>query len=153
PARLATADQGERMSTRIAINGFGRIGRGVVRALAERDSDLEIVAINDITDTQTLAHLLSYDSVYGVFPGRVRTRDGSIEIDRRDIRALAERDPAPLPWADLGVDVVIESTGRFRTRAEATKHLDAGARKVVLSAPIKGAEPADANIVLGVNDD
>jgi glyceraldehyde 3-phosphate dehydrogenase len=140
------------MPTRVAINGFGRIGRGVVRAIAERDTDLEVVAVNDVADTATLAHLLAYDSIYGVFPGPVRARDGVIEVDGLEIRALAERDPAALPWAELGVDVVIESTGRFRTRPEAALHLDAGARKVLLSAPIKGAEPADANIVLGVND-
>jgi glyceraldehyde 3-phosphate dehydrogenase len=141
------------MPTRVAINGFGRIGRGVLRALAEHDTDLEIVAVNDVADTATLAHLLAYDSIYGVFPAPVRARDGIIEVDGREIRALAEHDPAALPWTELGVDVVIESTGRFRTRAEAALHLQAGARKVILSAPIKGAEPADANIVLGVNDD
>jgi glyceraldehyde 3-phosphate dehydrogenase len=140
------------MPTRVALNGFGRIGRGVVRAIAERDTDLEIVAVNDIADTATLAHLLAYDSIYGVFPAPVRAHGGIIEVDGREIRALAERDPATLPWAELGVDVVIESTGRFRTRPDAALHLDAGARKVILSAPIKGSEPADANIVLGVND-
>jgi glyceraldehyde 3-phosphate dehydrogenase len=140
------------MPTRVAINGFGRIGRGVLRAIAERDTDLEVVALNDVADPETLAHLLAYDSIYGVFPAPVRTRDGILEMDGRDIRALAERDPAALPWAELGVDVVIESTGRFRTRPDAALHLEAGARKVILSAPIKGAEPADANIVLGVND-
>jgi glyceraldehyde 3-phosphate dehydrogenase len=148
----ATSTKENSMPTRVAINGFGRIGRGVVRAIAERDSDVEIVAVNDVADTATLGHLLAYDSIYGVFPAPVRTRDGIIELDGREIRALAERDPAGLPWAELGVDVVIESTGRFRTRPEAALHLEAGARKVILSAPIKGAEPADANIVLGVND-
>jgi glyceraldehyde 3-phosphate dehydrogenase (phosphorylating) len=141
------------MPTRVAINGFGRIGRSLVRSAYERGADLEIVAVNDVADPETLAHLLAFDSIYGPFPGAVRVRDGVLEVDGREIRALAEHDPGALPWADLGVDVVIESTGRFRTRADAARHLDAGARKVILSAPIKGAEPADANIVLGVNDD
>jgi glyceraldehyde 3-phosphate dehydrogenase len=141
------------MPTRVAINGFGRIGRGMLRAIAERESDLEIVAVNDVADPETLAHLLAHDSIYGLFPEPVRTRDGVLEVAGRKIRALAETDPGDLPWAALGVDVVIEATGRFRTRAAAARHLDAGARKVILSAPIKGAEPADANIVLGVNDD
>jgi glyceraldehyde 3-phosphate dehydrogenase len=141
------------MPTRVAINGFGRIGRGMLRAIADRGADLEIVAVNDVADPETLAHLLAHDSIYGPFPGPVRAGDGVLEVDGREIRALAEHDPADLPWADLAVDVVIESTGRFRTRADAARHLDAGARKVILSAPIKGAEPADANIVLGVNDD
>jgi glyceraldehyde 3-phosphate dehydrogenase len=140
------------MSTRIAINGFGRIGRGVVRAAVETGADLEIVAINDITDASTLAHLLAYDSIYGRFPGAVRAEDGVLRAGDLEIRALAERDPSTLPWSELGVDVVIESTGKFRTRADAARHLDAGASKVVLSAPAKGSEPADANIVLGVND-
>jgi glyceraldehyde 3-phosphate dehydrogenase len=141
------------MPTRVAINGFGRIGRGMLRAIAERDIDLEVVAVNDVADPETLAHLLAYDSIYGRYPDPVRTRDGALEIAGREIRALAVTDPGEAPWADLGVDVVIESTGRFRTRADAARHLEAGARKVILSAPAKGAEPADANIVLGVNDD
>jgi len=140
------------MSTRIAINGFGRIGRGVVRAAAESGADLEIVAINDVADAGTLAHLLAYDSIYGRFPGAVRAEDGVLHAGELEIRALAERDPSALPWLELGVDVVIESTGKFRTRADAALHLDAGASKVILSAPAKGSEPADANIVLGVND-
>ena len=141
------------MPTRVAINGFGRIGRGMLRAIAERDIDLEVVAVNDVADPDTLAHLLAYDSIYGRYPGDVVSRDGILEVGGREIRALAETDPAALPWADLAVDVVIEATGRFRTRDAASLHLDAGAGRVILSAPIKGSEPADANIVLGVNDD
>jgi glyceraldehyde 3-phosphate dehydrogenase len=140
------------MSTRIAINGFGRIGRGMVRAVVESGSELEIVAVNDVADAATLAHLLAYDSIYGRFSGAVRTENGILYAGDLEIRALAERDPSDLPWAELGVDVVIESTGKFRTRADAAQHLDAGARKVILSAPAKGSEPVDANIVLGVND-
>jgi glyceraldehyde 3-phosphate dehydrogenase (phosphorylating) len=141
------------MPTRVAINGFGRIGRGMLRAIAERDIDLEVVAVNDVADPETLAHLLAYDSIYGLYPEPVRTRDGILEVGGREIRALAETDPGALPWAELGVDVVIESTGHFRTRDAAARHLEAGAGRVILSAPIKGSEPADANIVLGVNDD
>jgi glyceraldehyde 3-phosphate dehydrogenase len=140
------------MPTRVAINGFGRIGRAVVRAAIEREAGYEIVAINDVADAETLAHLLAYDSVYGKFPSPIGFRDGVLEVAGRQISATAVHDPAELPWANLDVDVVIEATGRFRTRAEAAKHLDAGARKVIVSAPIKGSEPADANIVLGVND-
>jgi glyceraldehyde 3-phosphate dehydrogenase len=141
------------MPTRVAINGFGRIGRGVLRAAVERGAQFEIAAINDVADAATLAHLLAYDSVYGRFPGSVECRDGCIEIAGHRIVVTAERDPAKLPWQELGIDVVIEATGRFRTRPEATLHLDAGASKVILTAPMKGAEAADANLVLGVNDD
>jgi len=141
------------MPTRIAINGFGRIGRAVVRIAHEREDDLEVVAVNDITDVATLAHLLARDSVYGRFPASVAARDGAIDVAGHEILAFSEQDPADLPWADLGIDVVIEATGRFRTRADAQRHLDAGARKVILSAPAKGSEPADANVVLGVNFD
>jgi glyceraldehyde 3-phosphate dehydrogenase len=140
------------MPTRIGINGFGRIGRGVVRAAVESGADVEIVAVNDVTDAAALANLLAYDSIYGRFPGTVTAGDGVIQAGHLQIRALAERDPSDLPWADLGVDVVIEATGKFRTRSDATRHLEAGAQKVILSAPAKGAEPADANLVLGVND-
>jgi len=140
------------MSTRIAINGFGRIGRGVVRAAVESGADLEIVAINDVADPATLAHLLAYDSIYGRFPGAVRVENGVLRAGDLEVRALSERDPSELPWDDLEVDVVIESTGRFRTHADAALHMEAGASKVILSAPMKGAVPADANIVLGVND-
>ena len=141
------------MPTRVGINGFGRVGRCFLRALDEREADLEVVAINDIADPSTLAHLLRYDSVFGRYPGEVRAINGAIEIDGRRITALAESDPARLPWGELGVDVVIESTGHYRTRAAAAEHLDAGARKVVVSAPVKGDEPPDATVVLGVNFD
>ena len=139
------------MPTRVAINGFGRIGRSFVRSAHEREADLEIVAVNDVADAETLAVLLAQDSVYGQFPGEV-TCDGDVmTVDGHEIRVLSERDPGSLPWRDLAVDVVIESTGRFRTRADAERHLAAGARKVILSAPAKGSEPVDANVVLGVN--
>ena len=139
------------MPTRVAINGFGRIGRAVLRAAHERGADIDIVAVNDVADAAALAQLLARDSIYGRFPAAITARDGALEIDGHEIGALAVAEPADLPWADLGVDVVIEATGRFRTRADAQRHLDAGARKVILSAPAKGAEPADANLVLGVN--
>src|SRR5919202_6226017 len=138
------------MPVRVGINGFGRIGRNVFRAAHESDADIEIVAVNDITDAATLAHLLKYDSVYGPFPGEVEVRDGALGVDGREVRVLAERDPAQLPWGDLGVEVVIESTGFFTKRDDAAKHLEAGAKKVVISAP--ATEP-DLTTVLGVNDD
>src|SRR5918998_253120 len=138
------------MPVRVGINGFGRIGRNVFRAAHESGADVEIVAVNDITDNETLAHLLKYDSVYGPFPGTVEATGDSLRIDGREVRALEERDPAALPWSDLGVDVVIESTGLFTKRADAAKHLDAGAKKVIISAP--ATEP-DVTLVLGVNDD
>jgi glyceraldehyde 3-phosphate dehydrogenase len=142
------------MSTRVAINGVGRIGRAVLRAAIERDAELDFVAINDVADADTLAHLLTLDSVYGRFAHPVRAENGAIVVDGRRIEVLAERDPrALLPWDELGADVVIEATGRFRTRADAALHMEAGARKVILSAPAKGPEPFDANIVLGVNFD
>jgi glyceraldehyde 3-phosphate dehydrogenase len=138
------------MSVRVGINGFGRIGRNVFRAAQESDADIEIVAVNDITDAGTLAHLLKYDSVYGRFPGTVEVRDGALAIDGREVKVLAERDPAQLPWGDLGVEVVIESTGFFTKREDAAKHLEAGARKVIISAP--ATEP-DVTVCLGVNFD
>jgi glyceraldehyde 3-phosphate dehydrogenase len=138
------------MPVRVGINGFGRIGRNVFRAAHESGADVEIVAVNDITDNETLAHLLKYDSVYGPFQGTVEATGDSLRIDGRDVRALEERDPAALPWGDLGVDVVIESTGLFTKREAAAKHLDAGARKVIISAPATGP---DATVVLGVNFD
>jgi len=141
------------MSTRIAINGFGRIGRNFLRAAHERHADLEIVAVNDVTDAGTLAQLLAFDSVYGRFPGSVRAQSGSIVIDDRPIRVLSERSPEALPWRELDVDVVIEATGKFRTRAGASEHLSAGARKVLITAPGRGDEPVDADVVLGVNFD
>lgn len=141
------------MSTKVAINGFGRIGRNFFRAAHEHESDLEIVAVNDITDARTLAQLLAFDSVYGRFPAPVRAENGTVFVADRPVKVFAERDPSALPWSDLGVEVVIESTGKFRTRAEAAKHLDAGARKVIITAPASGSEPVDANVVLGVNFD
>jgi glyceraldehyde 3-phosphate dehydrogenase len=138
------------MPVRVGINGFGRIGRNVFRAAHESDADIEIVAVNDITDAATLAHLLKYDSVYGPFAGTVEQTDSGLLVDGREVRVLAERDPAQLPWGDLGVDVVIESTGFFTKRADAAKHLDAGARKVIISAP--ATEP-DVTVALGVNFD
>ncbi len=138
------------MPVRVGINGFGRIGRNVFRAAHESGADVEIVAVNDITDNETLAHLLKYDSVYGPFEGTVEVGDGALQIDGQDVKALEERDPAALPWGDLGVDVVIESTGFFTKREAAAKHLEAGAKKVIISAP--ATEP-DATVVLGVNFD
>ena len=138
------------MPVRVGINGFGRIGRNVFRAAHESGADVEIVAVNDITDTGTLAHLLKYDSVYGPFKGTVEVGEDALSIDGREVRTLAERDPAALPWGDLGVDVVIESTGFFTKRPDAAKHLEAGAKKVIISAP--ATEP-DATVVLGVNFD
>jgi glyceraldehyde 3-phosphate dehydrogenase len=138
------------MSVRVGINGFGRIGRNVFRAAQESSADIEIVAVNDITDSATLAHLLKYDSVFGPFPGEVAERDGAIVVDDREVRVLSEKDPAALPWGELDVDVVIESTGLFTKRDDAAKHLDAGAQKVIISAP--AAEP-DVTVALGVNFD
>jgi glyceraldehyde 3-phosphate dehydrogenase len=138
------------MAVRVGINGFGRIGRNVFRAAHESSADVEIVAVNDITDAGTLAHLLKYDSVFGNFPGQVEAGDGAITVDGREVKVLAERDPGALPWDDLGVEVVIESTGLFTKRDDAAKHLDAGAKKVIISAP--ATEP-DATVVLGVNFD
>jgi glyceraldehyde 3-phosphate dehydrogenase len=139
------------MTTRIGINGFGRIGRQVVRAaLEQKVTDIEIVAVNDITDTKTLAHLFKYDSVHGTFRGCVEAQRDAIHVDGRDIRVLAEKDPARLPWKSLGVDVVLESTGRFTDAPSAAKHIEGGAQKVLISAPAKGE---DITIVMGVNHD
>ena len=139
------------MTLRVGINGFGRIGRNVVRAAAMSGTkDLEFVAVNDITDAATLAHLLKYDSVHGAFRGKVREVEGGIEVDGKVIKVLSQKDPAQLPWKDLGVSVVLESTGIFTDREKAAKHLDAGARKVVISAPGK---KEDITIVVGVNHD
>ncbi|OGW60296.1 MAG: type I glyceraldehyde-3-phosphate dehydrogenase [Nitrospirae bacterium RBG_16_64_22] len=136
------------MSIRVGINGFGRIGRNFFRA-SLATPDIEIVAVNDLTDAKTLAHLLKYDSVHRTLPGKVEASDSSISVDGRTLKVIAEKDPAALPWKALGVDVVIESTGRFTDRAGAEKHLAAGARKVVISAP---AKDPDATFVMGVND-
>jgi glyceraldehyde 3-phosphate dehydrogenase len=137
-------------AVRVGINGFGRIGRNLFRAAHEGGSELEFVAVNDITDAATLAHLLKYDSIYGRFPGTVEARDDSIVVDGTEIKVLAERDPAALPWGELGAEVVIESTGLFSKREDAAKHLGAGARKVIISAP--ATEP-DVTVALGVNFD
>ena len=141
------------MPVRVAINGFGRIGRGVLRAAHEHDADIEVVAVNDLVDTSTLTHLLKYDSIYGRFPADVAHAGRHINIGGHDILTLAETDPRALPWGELEIDVVIESTGRYRTRSSAAQHLEAGARKVIISAPAKGGEPPDATVVLGVNFD
>jgi glyceraldehyde 3-phosphate dehydrogenase len=141
------------MPVRVAINGFGRVGRCFMRSAHARHADVEVVAVNDLITAQTLAHLLKYDSVYGRFGGEVELAEGAIVVDGVETRALSEADPRALPWSELGVDVVIESTGRFRTRAAAAQHLDAGARKVIISAPTKGDQPPDATVVLGVNFD
>jgi glyceraldehyde 3-phosphate dehydrogenase len=141
------------MPTRVAINGFGRVGRCFLRAAYDQHADIEVVAVNDLAAASTLAQLLKYDSVYGRFPGTVVAEDGGISVDGVHIEALAETDPGALPWAELGVEVVIESTGLFRTRAAAAQHLEAGARKVIISAPAKGEEPPDATVVIGVNFD
>jgi glyceraldehyde 3-phosphate dehydrogenase len=138
------------MPVRVGINGFGRIGRNVFRAAYERDADIEWLAVNDIVAPETIAHLLKYDSNYGPFPGEVSATDTGLRIDGKEIRVLAERDPAALPWEDLGAEVVIESTGLFADRENASKHLDAGAQKVVISAP--AADP-DVTVALGVNFD
>jgi len=136
------------MAVKVGINGFGRIGRNLFRAAHAAGADLDFVAVNDITDTGTLAHLLKYDSILGRFPGEVEAGEGSISVDGRQLKVLAERDPAALPWGELGVDVVIESTGLFTAREDAAKHLSAGAKKVIISAPAK--EP-DITVALGVN--
>jgi glyceraldehyde 3-phosphate dehydrogenase len=141
------------MPTRVAINGFGRIGRAFLRIAHQRQDELEVVAVNDVADATTLAWLLARDTVYGAFGAPVHVDHDAIVVDERRIAVLSERDPAALPWASLDVDVVIESTGRFRTRVAAAEHLTAGASKVIVSAPIKGATPADADVVLGVNFD
>ena len=137
------------MAIRVGINGFGRIGRNVVRAAkAMKAVELDFVAVNDLTDTKTLAHLLKYDSVHGRFPGEVGARADSLSVDGNSMKVLSEKDPAKLPWKDLGVDVVLESTGRFTHRDQAALHLSAGARKVIISAP---AKKEDITIVYGVN--
>jgi glyceraldehyde 3-phosphate dehydrogenase len=137
------------MSVRVGINGFGRIGRNVFRAAAG-DGNIEIVAVNDITDTPTLAYLLQYDSVFGRYPGEVIADGDAIVVDGRRVKVFAERDPGALPWGELGVDVVVESTGLFTDRDKAAAHLEGGAKKVIISAPAKGP---DITICLGVNDD
>ncbi len=139
------------MPVRVAINGFGRIGRNVLRAAKRDRSDIDFVAINDLTDAGTLAHLLQYDSVHGRYGGTVEAEEGALRIDGDAIQVLSERDPAALPWGDIGADVVVESTGFFRSRELAGKHLEAGAKKVIISAPAAG-DP-DFTVCLGVNED
>jgi glyceraldehyde 3-phosphate dehydrogenase len=136
------------MPVRVGINGFGRIGRNVFRAAQAKNADVEWVAVNDLTDAKTLAHLLKYDSTYGPFPGTVEAEGDALVVDGKPLRVLAERDPASLPWGDLGVDVVIESTGFFTKREAAAKHIDGGAKKVIISAPATGE---DITVCLGVN--
>ncbi len=139
------------MAIRVAINGFGRIGRNVLRAAKQSGATgIDFVAVNDLTDTRTLAHLLRHDSVHGHYPGTVETRESSLVVDGDEVKVFAEKDPAALPWGDRGVDVVIECTGRFTKRADAAKHLEGGAKKVIISAP---AKDEDITIVLGVNED
>jgi glyceraldehyde 3-phosphate dehydrogenase len=138
------------MAIRAAINGFGRIGRNVLRSAKQSGADVDFVAVNDLTDAATLAHLLKYDSVHGHYPGTVEVSDGGLVVDGDEIRVFSERDPASLPWGDLGVDIAVESTGIFRDHASASKHIQAGARKVIITAP---AKKEDITIVLGVNQD
>jgi glyceraldehyde 3-phosphate dehydrogenase len=137
------------MTVKIGVNGFGRIGRNFFRAAKQRGADVDFVAVNDITDAPTLAHLLKYDSVLGTYPGEVSAAEGAIVVDGDTLKVLAERDPANLPWKDLGAEIVVESTGLFTSREKAALHLEAGAQKVVISAPAKGE---DLTMVLGVND-
>ena len=138
------------MALKAGINGFGRIGRNVLRAAHAQGADIDWVGVNDITDTKTLAHLFKYDSTYGVFPGEVEATETGIVIDGDELRVFSERDPGALPWSDVGAEVVIESTGLFTDRENAAKHLDAGAKKVIISAPAKGE---DVTVALGVNFD
>ena len=138
------------MALNAGINGFGRIGRNVFRAAHAQGADVDWVGVNDITDTKTLAHLLKYDSILGPFKGTVEYTDDALIVDGKELKVFAERDPANLPWSDTGADVVVESTGLFTDRDNASKHLDAGAQKVIISAPAKGP---DATLCLGVNFD
>jgi glyceraldehyde 3-phosphate dehydrogenase len=139
------------MAIRIGVNGFGRIGRQVVKIMREKyPNEIDVVAFNDLGDLDTMAHLFRYDSVHGGYDGTVEVKDGALIVDGDEIKALSERDPANLPWGDMGVDIVIESTGVFRDKASASKHLKAGAKKVIISAPAKNE---DLTVVLGVNQD
>jgi glyceraldehyde 3-phosphate dehydrogenase len=138
------------MAIRVGINGFGRIGRQVVRAAKEQGADLDFIAVNDLTDTKTLAHLFKYDSVHRTYDGEVRAAEKSVIIDGDEIAVLSEKEPAKLPWKDLGVDIVLESTGRFTNADQARAHIAGGARKVIISAPAKGE---DITLCMGVNDD
>ena len=138
------------MTTKVAINGFGRIGRLVLRSILERHPDeLDVVAVNDLFDVKTNAHLFKHDSTFGDYKGEVSYDDDAIIVDGKEIKVFAVRDPAELPWKELGVDIVVESTGFFRDRAGASKHIEAGAKKVIITAPAKGE---DITIVIGVNE-
>ena len=139
------------MSIKIAINGFGRIGRTTFRKILDQHSDLEVVAINDLTDTKTLAHLLKYDSVYGMYDKSVESSNNTIIIDKKEYKILAEKDPSKLPWKDLGVDIVLECTGFFTKYENAKKHIDAGAKKIIISAPSKSEQVP--HFIMGVNQD
>ncbi|HEX6263936.1 MAG TPA: type I glyceraldehyde-3-phosphate dehydrogenase, partial [Actinomycetota bacterium] len=138
------------MSVKVGINGFGRIGRNLLRAVRDTGADVDFVGVNDITDAKTLAHLLKYDSVLGRLDAEVAVSDNGLSVDGDELRVFAERDPAQLPWKEVGAEIVIESTGLFTDREKAAAHLEAGAQKVIISAPAKGE---DITIVMGVNDD
>lgn len=139
------------MSIKVGINGFGRIGRNALKAAFSKHPEIDVVAINDLYDTKTLAHLLKYDSVFGTFDAKVEAKDSSISVNGKDIKVFAERDLANIPWKDLEVDVVVEATGVFRAKEQAEKHIKAGgAKKVIISAPAKGE---DITIVMGVNEE
>ncbi len=137
---------------KVAINGFGRIGRITLRAALEKGSDLDFVAVNDLVDAKTLAHLFKYDSIHRTYPGKVKAEDDSIIIDGKKVRVCQEKDPAQLPWKEMGIDIVIESTGLFRTKEKAASHLKAGASKVIISAPARGSDEV-LTIVMGVNEE
>ncbi len=142
------------MAVRVGINGFGRIGRQAFKAIRDYyDGELEVVAANDLGSLEMMAHLLKYDSNYGRFDGTVEVRDGNLVVDGKEIRFFAERDPANLPWGDLGVEIVVEATGVFRDGRKAAAHIQAGAKKVIITAPAKPADSVDLTVVLGVNDD
>lgn len=141
------------MTKKVAINGFGRIGRLLYRAAVETGADVDFVAVNDLTDAETLAHLLKNDTVHGKAPFDVEAKDGALVVDGKELKVLAQPDPSKLPWNEMGVYLAVESTGRFRDRENASKHLKAGAKKVLVSAPMKPAKSADITVVLGVNDD
>ncbi len=138
------------MTTKIGINGFGRIGRLVMRAIVEKKADIDVAVVNDLTDTKTNAYLLKYDSSYGIYPGKVEATSDAIVVDGTSVRVIAERDPAKIPWKDYGVEIVVESTGLFTDAAKAAAHRQGGAKKVIISAPAKGE---DITIVVGVNED
>ncbi|MGB4429347.1 MAG: glyceraldehyde 3-phosphate dehydrogenase NAD-binding domain-containing protein, partial [Thermacetogeniaceae bacterium] len=137
------------MAVKVGINGFGRIGRLVMRAAAEKQ-DIDVVAINDLTDAETNAHLFKYDSVHGTFPGEVKVSGDEIVINGKPVKVFSEKDPHNLPWGDLGVQIVVEATGKFRDKEKASAHLDAGAKKVIITAPAKNE---DFTVVMGVNED